>query len=72
MSKSQKLLNRMSKKATHTTGSESHEKDPDLKRQYKIIRDDLLKLREDLETGYDMAKSYVGKKGLIATVLKAR
>lgn len=66
MSKTQKQLNRMTKRTLHTAP------EPDLKQQYKIIRDDLLKLREDLEKGYDMAKSYVGKNGLISTVLKAR
>lgn len=72
MSKSQKLLNRMTKKAVHPNTTTENEQDPDLKQQYEIIRNDLLKLREDLEKGYDMAKNYVGKNGIIGTVLKVR
>lgn len=66
MSKSQKVLNRMTKKVTHTAN------ELDFKQQYKIIKEDLLKLRQDLEKGYDIAKSYVGKNGLLSSVFKNR
>lgn len=37
--------------------------DPTLKEQYDTIRNDLLKLRSDLASGYDVAKKLVEKKG---------
>lgn len=74
-----KVLQAMSKKATQPgspTASTATEKkvsviDP-LKEQYDVIREDLLKLREDLSKGYDLAKTTLEKKGLISELLKSR
>lgn len=37
--------------------------DPTLKEQYDTIRKDILKLREDISSGYDVARKLVEKKG---------
>jgi hypothetical protein len=42
-----------------------------IKEQYQIIRKDILKLREDLSKGYDMARGMVQEqKGYISQLLK--
>lgn len=43
-----------------------------LKEQYEVIRKDVLKLREDLSKGYDMARAALEKKGLINELLKVK
>lgn len=70
----EKILHRMSKRASNPGSSDPHSsssstkkasgKANDLKKQYKLIREDILKLREDLQKGYDMAKGFVDKKTL--------
>jgi hypothetical protein len=40
-----------------------------IKEQLTLIRDDVLKLREDLSRGYDMAKNLISKKGIIKDLL---
>jgi hypothetical protein len=75
----EKVLQTMSKKATQSgspTASPAPEKkvsviDP-LREQYDVIREDLLKLREDLSKGYDLARSTLEKKGLISELLKSK
>jgi hypothetical protein len=32
------------------------------RKQYRVIKDDIIKLRDDLQKGYDMAKEFVEKK----------
>lgn len=76
-----KVLQTMSRKASQpgsplATSSETTEKkvsviDP-LKDQYEIIKQDVLKLREDLSKGFDLARSTLEKKGLISELLKAK
>jgi len=78
-SHAEKVLQAMSKRASQPgspTASPATEKkvsviDP-LKEQYEVIRGDLMKLREDLSKGYDLAKSTLEKKGLISELLKTR
>lgn len=70
-----KVLKGMSKNAQAAT-SIAKDKivanlDPTLKDQYNVIRKDLLKLREDLAKGYDMAKS-VDKKNLVKQLLDTK
>lgn len=77
----EKVLQTMSKKASRpgsplATSAEPSEKktsiiDP-LKDQYEVIRQDVLKLREDLSKGFDLAKSTLEKKGLISELLKVK
>lgn len=40
--------------------------------QYKVIREDLMKLREDLTHGYGVAKEAVNKKTIISELMKLR
>ncbi len=78
-SHAEKVLQAMSKKASQPGGpsaSPAPEKktsviDP-LREQYDVIREDLLKLREDLSKGYDLARSTLEKKGVISELLKFR
>ncbi len=74
----EKILSRMSKKAG-TTGSRPVEAssskksaEATLSEQYEIIRSDILKLRDDLSKGYDMAKGMIERKGLINQLLKTK
>lgn len=76
----EKILQRMSKKASASTAdkpvessaSRSKGSDTTLSEQYEIIRSDILKLRDDLSKGYDMAKGMIERKGLINQLLKAK
>ena len=43
-----------------------------LQNQYKIIREDLMKLRRDISEGYDMAKTRVEKTGFFRQLLKTK
>jgi hypothetical protein len=75
----EKVLQAMSKKAsqpgspiaTPATDKKTSVVDP-LRDQYEVIRKDLLKLREDLSKGYDMAREVLERKGLINELLKLR
>lgn len=40
--------------------------------QYKIIREDLMKLREDLGKGYDLAKDSIEKRTILSEIMKLR
>ena len=47
----------------------------ELKDQYNVIREDIMKLREDLTRGYDLARDYVVKfdtKAFVMDMLKTR
>ena len=44
----------------------------ELKDQYEIIRKDLLKLRDDLTKGYDLAKNLLNRKTLMRELLKSK
>lgn len=46
--------------------------DPSLREQYEVIRKDLLKLRDDLAKGYDLAKNMVDKKGFVKDLLNVK
>ena len=61
----EKVINKLSKKAKPITENHS------LREQYDIIKNDLLKLREDLSKGYDLAKG-LDKKGLVREILKTK
>ena len=64
------LAKQMGKK-TDQTEDESIE-EGGLTEQYRVIREDLMKLREDLNRGYDMAKEAVDKKTIINELMKLR
>lgn len=75
-SHTEKVLKTMNKPAqtasTPVKDKVSANLDPSLKEQYNVIRKDLLKLREDLAKGYDMAKNLVEKKGLVKQFLNTK
>lgn len=57
----------------HDENSETETtEDSGLAEQYRVIKDDLMKLREDLNRGYDMAKDAVDKKTIISELMKLR
>lgn len=62
----EKELYKTMKKKETTTPEEA------LRKQYKIIKGDVLKLRNDLLKGYDMARSWVEKKSSFKKVLRAK
>ncbi|HXH31783.1 MAG TPA: hypothetical protein VNJ01_13300 [Bacteriovoracaceae bacterium] len=79
-----KVLQKMSKKqetteteevaSTSASASKTNEDRPEkaLKEQYILIRDDILKLRDDLTKGYDMAKGLLEKKGVVKELIKGQ
>lgn len=75
MSKRQvaQLAKRINKK-NEGHGEEAHGQQDDsaLIQQYRIIRDDLVKLRDDLNRGYDMAKEAVEKKTILSELMKLK
>lgn len=79
-STSEKLLQRMTKRASGPGTSDPRKSSQakkkksthDLVDQYQIIRQDILKLRADLQKGYDMAKGKVEKKSLFGRLLRSR
>lgn len=64
-------LRRMSKPDAKRR-SKAEENFKNLKEQYEIIRDDVLKLRTDLQKGYDMARGMLDKKTLLRDLRKAK
>ena len=70
MSNREKILNTLSKKASAAPASEKKTSviDP-LKDQYEVIREDVLKLRDDLSKGYDLVKQTFERKGVISELL---
>lgn len=67
----QKVLKNMAKRnSASSTGDSSSV--GSLKNQYEIIRNDLVKLRDDLQKGYDMAKNVVEKKSFLGNLLKSK
>jgi hypothetical protein len=43
-----------------------------LNKQYEVIREDILKLREDLADGYDLLKDYFESKVNLRTLIRAK
>ncbi len=72
-----KVLQRMSKRVSGSSvnstnaKSETNADRPDkaLLEQYKVIREDIIKLKDDLTKGYGMAKGMVEKKGILKELL---
>lgn len=63
----EKVLKGISKKVSGNQGQAIG-----LREQYDVIREDLIKLRDDLQKGITMAKGAVDKKKLIGQLLKSR
>lgn len=43
-----------------------------LNKQYQVIREDILKLREDLADGYDLLKDYLESRVNLRTLIRAK
>jgi hypothetical protein len=43
-----------------------------LNKQYQVIREDILKLREDLADGYDLLKDYIESRVNLRTLIRAK
>lgn len=67
MTKRSKLLNSV-KKSQRSENADSST----LMEQYKIIREDLSKLKDDLSQGYRMAKEMYEKKSLVKDLMKMK
>lgn len=62
-----KRMNKNNEQQTHESTEDSA-----LVQQYRVIRDDLMKLRDDLTRGYDMAKDAVEKRTILNELMKLR
>ncbi len=66
----------MSKKRATQLAKQMHKKelstDNGLVQQYRIIREDILKLRKDINHGYDMAKDAMEKKTILNELMKLK
>lgn len=61
-----KVLNKTSKRVgLHGRGK----KDVTLQEQYKIIREDFMRLREDIAKGYSMTKAWIDKRGSVREIM---
>ena len=73
MTKKEKILQNVAKSSTSgskATGSSSNGNA--LVEQYNVIREDIMKLRDDLAHGYDMARDMLDKKTLMKELLKVK
>lgn len=69
---SKKTKNEAEASATAVKAQIKKNIDPSLREQYEVIRKDLLKLRDDLAKGYDLAKTMVEKKGFVKQLLSVK
>jgi len=59
----EKVLNKLTKKASRpNTNSSKSSVHVTLKDQYEVIKQDILKLRDDLSKGYDLVRNLTDKK----------
>jgi hypothetical protein len=70
MTKREKLLHSVAKKPSK--GSDPSSESSVLAEQYRVIRNDLLKLKDDLTRGYSIARDMYGKKTLVKDLMKLR
>ncbi len=66
------LAKQVNKKNNSEDHSEENEQTGGLVEQYRVIREDLMKLRDDVTRGYDMAKDAVDKKTIVSELMKLR
>ncbi|MES2528404.1 MAG: hypothetical protein V4598_15070 [Bdellovibrionota bacterium] len=65
------LAKQINKQGAHAEEGGTRE-EGGLVEQYRVIKDDLMKLRDDLTRGYDMAKDAVDKKTIVSELMKLR
>lgn len=63
-----KVVNRAAKKV----GISRSKKNETLKDQYIVIREDLMKLRDDIAKGYSMTRDWIDKRGNVRDILRAK
>lgn len=68
MTKREKLLQSVARKSSKSESVDNSV----LAEQYRVIRNDLLKLRDDISRGYTMARDMYGKKTLVKDLMKLR
>jgi len=68
MTKREKLLQSVARKSSKSDSAESSV----LAEQYRVIRNDLMKLKDDISRGYTMARDMYGKKTLVKDLMKLR
>ena len=61
-----KVLKEMSKKTSRSTSENG------LKEHYEVIREDIIKLRDDLQKGWTMARETLGRKASFTQFRKDR
>lgn len=73
-SHTERILKGLSKKASKQgdTSSTANVSISSLREQYDVIREDIVKLKGDLQKGYDLAKGAVDKKSLLNQIFKSR
>ena len=73
-SHTERVLKGISKKATKhgDASSTANVSVASLREQYDVIREDIIKLKDDLQKGYDLAKGTVDKKSLLNQIFKTR
>ena len=67
-----KVIKTSSRPSSENASPDAKRADNALREQYKIIREDITKLREDLSKGYDLAKAWFDKKGLVRDLMRAK
>lgn len=67
-----KVIQRMNKRSAKSGRKDVEGEFKKLRNQYDIIRDDVVKLRDDLQKGYDMARGMVERKSLLKDFLKGK
>lgn len=77
MTKKEKILQNVAKKSNSNSGNGAEGKSSSsdnsvLLDQYRVIREDIIKLADDVARGYDMAREMLDKKTLMKDLLKLK
>lgn len=64
--------NQTSEEKVHEHEKEQSSSIKSLNKQYSVIREDVLKLREDLAHGYDLLKDYLESKMNLRTLIRVK
>ena len=71
----EKKISQLAKQVNKRPQSEESEQSGEqsgLVDQYRVIRDDIMKLRDDVTRGYELAKDAVEKKTIVSELIKLR
>lgn len=67
-----KVLKQVARKNTGVSETKSVNQKSSLRTQYQVIREDMLRLKNDLVKGYDLAKDWLEVKTTIRGLLKSK